>query len=194
MEIEKGLNADNNKAASMLGKLNCLQDKNWAQNKNWAQDNSKPSLGSLGQERKRTVSPIKVRLNKNTQEQAEEERKLKLEFKKHISEEYAKPFNPPANVTAASYIIYEPAFSKTQRKKVFLPTLEESRNPKFPHSHKVIASFNSRNSTEVASLTKIMTCFVALELCDRFKLHADQQKIGIGKFESNIAGTSARIS
>lgn len=33
---------------------------------------------------------------------------------------------------------------------------------KYPHSHKILASFNSRNSVEIASLTKIMTCVVAL--------------------------------
>lgn len=96
-------------------------------------------------------------LKKNMQELAEEERKLKLEFKKQISEEYAKPFNPPANITAASYIIFEPNFSKIKRKRTCLPALESSnngnyyalspsKNTKFPHSYKVIASLNSRNS------------------------------------------------
>lgn len=79
---------------------------------------------------KKTIeSPVKskpriINLKKNMQELAEEERKLKLEFKKQISEEYAKPFNPPANITAASYIIYEPNFSRVKRKKVCLPAIE----------------------------------------------------------------------
>ena len=35
---------------------------------------------------------------------------------------------------------------------------------------------------------------MALEICDRFTLNAKDQKIGIGKFESSICGTSAQIS
>lgn len=49
---------------------------------------------------------------------------------------------PPPKLTARSYIIYE----VKERK-------EES---------KVIVAFNSKNSQEVASLTKIMTCILAL--------------------------------
>lgn len=67
------------------------------------------------------------------------------------------------------------------------------KNRKYPHSHKVIASHNSRTSMEIASLTKIMTCIVALEICDDYCIEASSQKIAIGKFESNIIGTSARI-
>ena len=48
-----------------------------------------------------------VEMNKKTpQEIAEEERKAKLEIKKQISQDYAKPFNPPSNISAGSYIIF----------------------------------------------------------------------------------------
>lgn len=56
------------------------------------------------------------------------------------------------------------------------------KNRKYPHSHKVIASHNSRTSMEIASLTKIMTCIVALEICDDYCIEASSQKIAIGKF------------
>lgn len=41
----------------------------------------------------------------------EEERKVKLEIKKQISQDYAKPFNPPTNISAFAYAVYEPSFS-----------------------------------------------------------------------------------
>ena len=65
---------------------------------------------------------------------------------------------------------------------------------KYPHSHKVLASLNSRNMVEVASLTKIMSCILAIELCERLKLDSEEEHIKIGTFESNIAGTSAQLS
>jgi len=36
----------------------------------------------------------------------DEEKKVKLEIKRQINQDYAKPFNPPVNITAASYIIF----------------------------------------------------------------------------------------
>ena len=39
-----------------------------------------------------------------------------------------------------------------------------------------------------------MTFILALELCERFKVDSKKQRIVIGKFESNIGGTSAQIS
>jgi D-alanyl-D-alanine carboxypeptidase len=69
-------------------------------------------------------------------------KKLKLSLRKEINKNYTKHFIPPPKLTAKSYIIYE----VKQRR-------EDS---------KVIVSFNSKNSQEVASLTKIMTCIVSL--------------------------------
>lgn len=71
--------------------------------------------------------------------------------------------------------------------------LADKPSKKYPHSHKVVASFNSRNAVEIASLTKIMTCIIAIEICQKYKLDSKQQTILIGKFESNIGGTSAQI-
>lgn len=64
---------------------------------------------------------------------------------------YAKPFNPPPKVTAKSYIVYEKLF-------------DTSVTPPF----KIHASLNSKNSLEVASLTKIMTCYLAIHLCEKY--------------------------
>ena len=46
---------------------------------------------------------------------------------------------------------------------------------------------------EIASLTKIMTCILAIDICAEYNLNPKEEKIKIGKFESNIGGTSAEI-
>jgi D-alanyl-D-alanine carboxypeptidase len=46
---------------------------------------------------------------------------------------------------------------------------------------------------EVASLTKIMTCIVVIEVAERFGRNLDEEKVEIGKFETNITGTSAML-
>lgn len=38
----------------------------------------------------------------------------------------------------------------------------------FLHSHQVIVSLNSRTAVEMASLTKIMTCMIALDLSKKY--------------------------
>ena len=79
------------------------------------------------------------------------------------------------NITAYSYIIYEPDWSKTVKEKA-------ASNSKYQNSHKVHISSNSRNSVEVASLTKIMTCLVAIEISEKYNLKLSDQIINIGKF------------
>lgn len=37
----------------------------------------------------------------------EKEKRDLLELKKEVNKNYAKPFNPPENITANAYIIYE---------------------------------------------------------------------------------------
>lgn len=63
----------------------------------------------------------------------------------------------------------------------------------FLHSHKVVASLNSRTAVEIASLTKIMTCIVTITIGKRFDLNLEEQFATIGLFEQNIGGTSANI-
>jgi hypothetical protein len=33
--------------------------------------------------------------------------------------DYAKPFSPPTNISAYSYLVYEPDFSRVEKKKYF---------------------------------------------------------------------------
>lgn len=68
---------------------------------------------------------------------------------------------PPPKLTAKSYIIYQVKENK-----------EDS---------KVIVAFNSKNSQEVASLTKIMTCIVTLQLCRDFEVNKAAEEVIIGK-------------
>lgn len=63
----------------------------------------------------------------------------------------------------------------------------------FLHSHQVIVSLNSRTAVEIASLTKIMTCVIALDLSKRFSLDLKEEIVKIGLFEQHIGGTSANI-
>ena len=71
--------------------------------------------------------------------------------------DYAKPFNPPTNVSAYAYIVYEPEFSCKNRIKNytieakllesgFTEELKQQMTKKYPHSHKIVASSNSRNA------------------------------------------------
>ena len=45
----------------------------------------------------------------------------------------------------------------------------------------------------MASLTKIMTCIVTLEIAKKFCVNVKQEEVTIGLFEENIGGTSAHI-
>lgn len=71
--------------------------------------------------------------------------KIKLSVRKEINKNYTKHFVPLPKLTAKSFIIYE-----------VREGFEQSR---------IITAFNSKNCQEVASLTKIMTCILALEIC-----------------------------
>jgi D-alanyl-D-alanine carboxypeptidase len=84
---------------------------------------------------------------------AEEEKKAKLEKMKEINKNYSGPFTPPPKLTAKSYIVCE----------------------KGTDSVRPIVCFNSKNSQEVASLTKIMTCIVTIETAHRLKIDVDQE-------------------
>jgi D-alanyl-D-alanine carboxypeptidase len=88
-------------------------------------------------------------------EKLQQNNKIKLSVRKEINKNYTKHFMPPPKLTAKAYIIYE-----------VKPIKEESR---------VIVAFNSKNSQEVASLTKIMTCILTLEVCSDFKVDKGRQ-------------------
>lgn len=57
----------------------------------------------------------------------------------------------------------------------------------------MVVSYNSKNSQEVASLTKIMTCILTIEFCQNNSLNIQEEEVKIGRFESLIGGTSAEL-
>ena len=79
---------------------------------------------------------------------------------------YAKPYNPPPKITAKAYIIIEKHFNEINTDQPF----------------RIHASQNSKNSLEVASLTKIMTCYLAIKLTEKYELSSKEEIIKIGKF------------
>jgi D-alanyl-D-alanine carboxypeptidase len=62
---------------------------------------------------------------------------------------YSNPYYSPENITAKAFIVYE-------HFKVGPP----EKNAKY-----LLAAFNSKLSVEIASLTKIMTCILTIEIC-----------------------------
>lgn len=45
---------------------------------------------------------------------------------------------------------------------------------RFVNTHKILAEFNSRSPLEIASLTKIMTFIVALDICSKYAKNASE--------------------
>ena len=72
--------------------------------------------------------------------------------KKHVE---VKKFIPIPKISSKSYIV-----------------CEKTRDFLEPNRLKIHLAFKSKVRMEVASLTKIMTCLLAIELCERFKIDA----------------------
>ena len=51
---------------------------------------------------------------------------------------------------------------------------------------------SEKDRREIASLTKIMTCFAVLRLCDRFNI-PDDTLLEVSDYASSIIGTSAEL-
>ena len=96
-------------------------------------------------------------------------------------------FPPPKNVTANAYIVYE----VKQNVSIFRPEGESPRKKEY--MSRVMTALNSRTAYEMASLTKIMTCIVIVELTQKMQIDTHREKYQIGIFESQISGTSAEI-
>lgn len=63
------------------------------------------------------------------------------------------------------------------------------------HSHRCLhAAFNTKINLEIASLTKIMTCILALEICEHAKVDIESVNVTIDDFDTKIEGTSAELS
>jgi D-alanyl-D-alanine carboxypeptidase len=65
-------------------------------------------------------------------------------FRRELHKIYKKAFVPPPKISAKSYTIYEMKVDGNE------------------DSGKILATINGKNSQEIASLTKIMTCIVVL--------------------------------
>lgn len=46
---------------------------------------------------------------------------------------------------------------------------------------------------EIASMTKIMTCFVVIQIIRKIKLNAEKTMLQVSKNAANIGGTSAKL-
>ena len=46
---------------------------------------------------------------------------------------------------------------------------------------------------EIASMTKIMTCFIVIQICRKLKLNPEKTKLQVSKHAASIEGTSAKL-
>ena len=101
-------------------------------------------------------------------------------------------YPPPKKVTAGAYIIYQIIQSQDKRKsplkKAEFDTIKRKQYAGRIHSSQCI-----KTSSEIASLTKIMTCIVVIEICERNNINAREEKYKVGYFQAFISGTSAEI-
>lgn len=81
-------------------------------------------------------------------------------MRKEVRKNYSKVFLPTPKITAQSYIVVE----------------------EISNQLKIHLSVNSKSRAEVASLTKIMTCVVALEIAKRLSIDMGKEEVRIGKF------------
>lgn len=60
-------------------------------------------------------------------------------------------------------------------------------------SGKVLFGQNIRKKKQIASLTKMITLYVAIDLAQRFKTDCHSEKIEVSEYASKIGGTTARL-
>jgi len=77
--------------------------------------------------------------------------------------------DPPKDITSKSWVLYN------------------------VHTNQIISGKKHHNSREIASLTKIMTCYIAISLSNRFSLNLSEFTIKITRFSSTMIGTSADL-
>ncbi len=53
---------------------------------------------------------------------------------------------------------------------------------------------NENSKREIASLTKIMTCHLALEMCEKLDVKPENTYVQVSRYASNIVGTSAELN
>lgn len=86
--------------------------------------------------------------------------------RRELHKTYTKQFAAPPKLTAKSFVIIEKCGDKSPVSLQTKKNLADSTKT----NHRVYLSFNGKSSVQVASLTKIMTCIVAIELCERYSL------------------------
>lgn len=74
-----------------------------------------------------------------------------------MNKNYQTAFSPPPKITAKSFIVYE---------------IYDGCDKQGKSNIKIHTAFNSKVRVEIASLTKIMTCILAIEICNRFNFKA----------------------
>ena len=58
-------------------------------------------------------------------------------------------------------------------------------------SGEILQGVNYNTKREIASLTKIMTCYLALELCKKMDVTMSNTYAEVSQYSSSIGGTSA---
>jgi hypothetical protein len=85
-----------------------------------------------------------------------------IESDSHINPVLEKEVvTPPKNLTCTAFIIYEVPNTKKQLLKKSTVELSKKRE----HLSNIHAGSNTKISSEIASLTKIMTCIIVIEVC-----------------------------
>lgn len=59
--------------------------------------------------------------------------------------------------------------------------------------HQFMLQKDCHSKREIASLTKIMTCYTVLSLIDKFKLNKTTELVSVSKEASSVIGTSAEL-
>jgi D-alanyl-D-alanine carboxypeptidase len=58
---------------------------------------------------------------------------------------------------------------------------------------KLIQGYNENVPREVASITKIMTCYVALQLCKYWGIALEETYFEVSMFAATVGGTTASL-
>lgn len=61
------------------------------------------------------------------------------------------------------------------------------------YQHNLHSGYNIKVASEIASLTKIMTCIIIIEICEKYGIAPKNERYKTGAFESYVHGTSADI-
>lgn len=88
--------------------------------------------------------------------------------------------SPPKKVSSAAYIIYEMLGDS----RVLSPPKSslQSGHRRKEYQGRIHAAFNIKSASEIASLTKIMTCIVAIEICENMGINTYTEKYKVGHF------------